>query len=269
MNLSYDPFQVFRASKTPAGLYARQKWLGEAETPGWREDFRRTVSLLLEGQSQDGSWSHSPLAGIRRLFGLHLTVRDASGEIEKGLDWLMQQTLKPDAWGPAESLEPLKSESLRELPFSPGQPRLSLACATLFLAAVFRKTDEPAVKTHFRHLSRWVAANAGGEEPWSDRDNALRALVAHPQYAEHSAMASLVDRLGRIQGPAGAWPDHVPFYRTLNALAHLRSETANRQWLQALPVLFERQNRNGTWGDADPEWNTFLVVHALKNKACL
>jgi hypothetical protein len=38
MKLRYDPYQIFQFSKTPVGLYARQKWLGEAETPQWRID---------------------------------------------------------------------------------------------------------------------------------------------------------------------------------------------------------------------------------------
>ena len=269
LNLSCDPFRVFRESRTPAGLYARQKWLGEADTPEWQDDFQRTVSALLEGQSGDGSWNQSPSACIQRLFGLHLTVRSATREIERGLDWLMKHTLTPNAWKPAGRRESLPPDAFRELPFSPGQARLSLACATLFLAAVFQKTDEPAVAIHYRLLARRVADGAGNAETWSDRDNALRAFVAHPQYAESAATAALVDRLGAIQDPAGYWADPVPFYRTFNALAHLRLETANRQWIRSLQVLSEKQNRDGTWGDADLEWITFLVVHALKNKACL
>ena len=43
MNLRYDPYQIFRLSKTPAGLYARQKWLGEVETPQWKSDFQERL----------------------------------------------------------------------------------------------------------------------------------------------------------------------------------------------------------------------------------
>jgi hypothetical protein len=39
MKLRYDPYQIFRFSKTPIGLYARQKWLGEADTDQWKIDF--------------------------------------------------------------------------------------------------------------------------------------------------------------------------------------------------------------------------------------
>lgn len=36
--LKYNPLQVFEESKTPAALYARQKWMQQAET----------ASLILE-----------------------------------------------------------------------------------------------------------------------------------------------------------------------------------------------------------------------------
>lgn len=43
MKLRYDPYQVFRFSKTPVSLYARQKWLGEAGTSQWKIDFKESV----------------------------------------------------------------------------------------------------------------------------------------------------------------------------------------------------------------------------------
>ena len=51
MKLGYHPYQIFRLSKTPAGLYARQEWLGEAETSRWKTDFKETVDFLLANQS--------------------------------------------------------------------------------------------------------------------------------------------------------------------------------------------------------------------------
>jgi hypothetical protein len=269
VKLRHDPLQIFKASKTPAGLYARQKWLGETGTREWRDDYRETVCLLMDGQSDDGSWNQSPLEGIRRLFGLHLTVRNVTGEIEMGLNWLVKYTLNESAWNPAGSQKPLSPDAFRGLPFSPGKPSLSLACATLFLAAIFQKLDAAVVVTHYRLLARWVADHAGGTDTWSVKDNALRALVVHPDYAEGIATGALVDRLGEIQDPVGYWPEDIPIFRTVNALAHLRLERAHRQCVKALQFLCGTQNGDGSWGKADLEWNTFLVVHALKNKACL
>jgi hypothetical protein len=269
VKLSHSPFQIFKASKTPAGLYARQKWLGDSETSEWQYDFHETVLSLINGQSDDGSSDQSPLESVRRLFGLHLTLRNRTGEIEKALDWLMKHTLNQNTLNLAEPIEPLAPDAFRGLPFMPGQTRLSLICMTLFLATVFQKGNEPIVLANYHLLSLWVAENASAMDTWSDKSNALRALVVHPDYAEDPATAALVDYLGQIQDPSGCWPDPIPFFRTVNALAHLRLNSAHRQWVKALAILSNTQNVDGSWGDEDREWNSFLVVHALKNKACL
>ena len=267
--LRYNPLQIFKASKTPAGLYARQKWLDEADTAQWLDDFHETLHSLMSGQSDDGSWNPSPLESVRRLFGLHLTIRVKTEEIEKALDWLMGHTLKYKASNLTAPMEPVSPDAFRGLPFMPGQTRLSLICMTLFLATVFQKGNEPTVLAHYNLLSLWVSENAGAMDTGSDKSNALRALVVHPDYAEDGATAALVDYLGQIQYPSGCWPDSIPFFRTVNALAHLHLEQANRQWDKALANLFSTQDSDGSWGSEDREWNTFLVVHALKNKGCL
>jgi hypothetical protein len=94
-------------------------------------------------------------------------------------------------------------------------------------------------------------------------------LIVHPDFSGDSATAALVDHLGESQDPSGRWPDPIPFFLTMNAIAHLRSDSAHRQWIKALVILRDTQNADGTWGDENCEWNTFLVVHALKNKAYL
>jgi hypothetical protein len=224
----------------------------------------------MNGQSDDGSWNQSPIESIRRLFGLHLTLRNRTGEIEKALDWLMKHTLNRNILNLAEPIEPLAPDAFRELPFTPGGHRhLSLVCATLFLAAIFQRGSESAAMTHYHLLSRWVAENTGDSNAWPDISNVLRSLIVHPDFSEHPATAALVDHLGEIQDPSGRWPAPIPFFLTVNAIAHLRSDSAHRQWAKALTILSNTQNVDGSWGDEDREWNTFLVVHALKNKACL
>ena len=92
MKLRYDPFSIFKSSKTPSGLYARQKWLGEQDTEDWQTDFNTTTKRLKAGQSSDGSWNQSILQTIDHLFGLHLTIRSSNREIDNALDWLLIQT---------------------------------------------------------------------------------------------------------------------------------------------------------------------------------
>lgn len=269
VKLSHSPFQIFKASKTPAGLYARQKWLDEAGTAQWQEDFHETVLSLIDGQSDDGSWNQSPLESVRRLFGLHLTLRNKTEEIDKALDWLMEHTFEHNTSRLVAPIEPESPNAFKGLPFIPGQTRLSLICMTLFLATVFQKGHEPIVLANYHLLSLWVAQNASAMDTGSDKSNALRALVVHPDYSEDAATASLVDHLGEIQDPSGCWPAPIPFFQTVNALAHLPLNSAHRQWIKSLTILLNTQNMDGSWGDEDREWNTFLVVHALKNKGCL
>jgi hypothetical protein len=89
MVLRFDPYQIFKSSKTPAGLYARQKWLDEKSTPSWQADFEQTVRQLWREQLPNGSWKNSEIETVRRLFGLHLTVRHETEHIAKALDWLI------------------------------------------------------------------------------------------------------------------------------------------------------------------------------------
>ena len=269
VKLRYNPLQIFKASKTPAGLYARQKWLYESGTAQWQDDFHETLHYLMSGQSDDGSWNLSPLESVRRLFGLHLTLRNKTEKIEKALDWLMGHTLEHNTSSLVAPIEPLSPDAFGGLPFMSGQTHVSLVCMTLFLATVFQKGNELKVLTHYHLISLWAAENASVIDTESDKSNALRALVVHPDYAENHATAALVNYLDQIQEPSGCWPVPVPFFRTVNALAHLHLEQAHRQWDKALAILCSTQNSDGSWGSEDREWNTFLVVHALKNKKCL
>ena len=267
VTMRYNPFQIFKESKSPAGLYARKHWLGESENSAWCNDFNLTVSSLLVGQAADGSWGQSPIETVRRLFGLHLTLRDQTEDIHKALDWLISQTLTDDLSGPY--LEDLASDAFRGLPFIKAQQPLVFVCATLFLASVFHLENDEAVEAHYRLLTHWLARHAENSELWPEKSNVLRALIVHPVYANDPTTLSLVDDLANIQKPSGVWPAPIPFFHTLNALAHLQSEAAHRQWLAAFPLLSNVQKKDGTWGSEDQEWNTFLVVHALKNKQCL
>jgi hypothetical protein len=269
VKLLYNPLQIFKASKTPAGLYARQKWLGESDTSEWQDDFYETVLSLRKGQSEDGSWNHSPLETVRRLFGLHLTLRESTEDIEKALSWLIKLILNHDLTKTQQPVKALAADSFRELPFTRGQPQLSMVCVILFLAAVFQRRSDSSVAAHYSLLSRWVLQNKGNRDAWPDLSNALRSLVVHADYAQDTATAALVDHLGEIQDPSGRWPDPIPFFQTVNAIAHLYIDSAHRQWVKALTIITEVQNVDGSWGDEDNEWNTFLVVHALKKKGCL
>jgi len=262
--MRYHPFQIFQASKSPAGLYARKKWLGESENAAWRDDFNQTVSSLTRGQAADGSWNQSLLETIRRLFGLHLTVRERTEDIRRALGWLIDTTLTGDLSGPY--LEDLSDDAFRELPLISARQPLVFACATLFLASIFHMEKEERVEAHYRLLIGWLERHAEHTEVWPEKSNILRALVVHPLYARDPSAMNLIEDLEKIQKSSGIWPAPVPFFLTVNALAHLDAESAHRQWIRVSPLLLNVQKKDGAWGVEDREWNTFLVVHALHNK---
>lgn len=265
MELRYDPYQIFRSSKTPAGLYARQKWLNEGESPEWKRDFDGTVSALWIGQMPDGSWRHASQPTIERLFGLHLTVRSPAPEIEIALQWLIRKmnVIRND-------MQVYSGDTLNHpligLPFVMSRPSMFLTGATLFLASIFGQARNPTIMSKYRELREAGIDNKGCWDDNASTHNILRAMVVHPDFASDSATLMAVDRLADLQTNRGDWGNHLTVYQTLNALAHLEHPRVTRQLDRALEKIMANQNSDGTWSLTEPEWNTFLVVHALKSR---
>ena len=261
ISLRFDPYKCFTTSTTPVGLYARQKWMGGDEDEAWQADFDECTTLLMQGQLRNGSWASSFVGTARRLFGLHLTIRYPINGIEKALDWLFDQ-LSYKGNIPGRS-------SLRGLPFVARRPQVLFPAMALFLNAVFGRADSPDVVARYKELSRRVLQDPDGWGDHGNTGNILRALVVHPVYAKDPATAHAVESLSMIQDHDGTWPEAVPFYQTVNALAHLDHPLAERQLEKAFTLLERTQNEDGTWGTNEKEWNTFLVVHAMRNKKIL
>ena len=266
MRLRFDPFRVFRHSKTPVGLYARQKWLGESGSLRWQSDFQEVTNAILTGQLADGSWQHAPIATIAHLFGLHLTLRAPDRRTENALDWLMEK-ISLQAEGICVNMSfDISDASLENLPFISSRKDMFLTGATLFLASIFDRHNHPAVTALYRWLCKQGLKKNG---LWLDKaasHNIFRAMVVHPIFSKDTATALAVECLVELQTDNGDWGDDRSFYQTLNALAHLDEPQADRQLENAFMRLRKTQNSDGTWSRHEPEWNTFLAIHALKNK---
>ena len=266
MKLSFDPYMVFKSSQTPAGLYARQKWLEESDDRQWKADFDETVQKLVADQNQDGSWHQSEVETISRLFGLHLTVRETSPQIDAALDWLMNRIELPSPEHQTKLESNAVNEPLEDLPFVYSRSDMFLIGATLFLSSIFSRHNDPSILAIYRWLSEEGVRNKG---LWFDRactHNILRAMVVHPVYGGDPATVMAVESLADLQLASGEWGNDLPFYQTVNALAHIDIAAADKQLKQAFPRLYESQNEDGSWGETEAEWNTFLVIHALRNK---
>ncbi|MDX1708515.1 MAG: hypothetical protein R3274_07940 [Desulfobacterales bacterium] len=266
MTLRYNPLNIFKASTTPAGLYARQKWLEEQQTLQWQSDFNSTTAGLIKGQDHDGAWRSSAVLTARQLFGLHLTIRQPTPQINKGLDWLLEQAecqLEPNT-SRTRNITP--SKMLAQLPFVVGRRDGFLLGVALFLASIFDRQHQPQI------LSLYQSLNEDAQKDrlfWKDPacfHNLFRAFVVHPDYATKSAVLAAVRRLERLQTAAGDWGPRLPFFQVVNALAHLDLPQADSQLERAFQYCVQLQRPDGTWSSDQPEWHTFLVVHALKNK---
>jgi len=268
VTIRYNPYAPFASSPSPVGIYARQRWLGQELTTQWKIDFQEAAQKLLVGQSPDGSWNDSVVETVRHLFGLHLTVRESNQQIDHALNWLTEQAM-PLKEGHTIPSEELRGEGLHSLPFTAGSWELFVAGVILFLATVFGRAHDADVLDLYECLCSRTLKKKDSFPGWLSATNVLRALVVHPVYARHTAMEMLVSRLSAVQEESGRWRKPVPLYQTVNALAHLDFEVANRQVNRVFAYLSSTQHPDGTWGKAQHEWNTFLVVHALRNKGIL
>jgi hypothetical protein len=268
MKLSYDPYGIFAASTTPAGLYARKKWLNQELTPKWKAVFQRSVEAVLSHQSPDGSWQNSAVETIRHLFDLHLTIREANREIDTALNWLTDLAMDT-LNGRSTKNEPLSNERLRCLPFTPGSFDTFLLSATLFLSSIFGREKDARVLAMYEWHTKAILSEDARLQGWKSISNILRAFIVHPMYSTNPATAMLVTKLAGVQEESGRWGNDIDLYQTVNALAHLDLEDADSQVKNAFGFLAETQNSDGTWGETDHEWNTFLVVHAMRNKGVL
>ena len=268
MKLSYNPYAIFASSTTPAGLYARQKWLNQELTPQWKADFQRCVETFLAHQSPDGSWQGSIIETIRHLFALHLTIRETNQEINNALDWLIERALDAEI-GRSIQGESLSSEKLRALPFTPGSFDLFLVSATLFLATIFEREFDADILAMYEWRTHSILTEKDHPPGWASVNNILRALVVHSMYSMNLATEKIVTMLAGVQEESGRWEKGINLYQTVNALAHLDREEAESQVQKAFGYLVKTQNKDGTWGKTGHEWNTFLVVHAMRKKGVL
>jgi len=262
------PYAIFRSSRTPPGLYARQKWLQEASSPLWKADFDATVSGLFRGRSDDGLWSDSPIETIHRLFGLHLTVRTSTSAIDRSLDALLAIASDTE-WAKGTTATAVPEELLRGLPFAPANRQFVILPAALFLSTIFGRASDPTVLGRYERIAADLNAAPLVQRDPAALHNILRAFVVHPDYAMHAATGLLLAWLANRQTPQGDWGPGIPFYQALNALAHLDHPEAHRQSERAFVHLTQHQHPDGAWGENDRQWCTFLTVHALRNKGLI
>jgi hypothetical protein len=263
--LRHSPYTIFQDSRTPPGLYARKKWLNQGETERYRTHFDAAVALLKSSAIDSGKRFERTLCRLHQLFGLHLTVRNPDPFIETTLS----EVISENRLRPRQIEMVLTPDRLRGLPFAATCRQYFMAPATLFLAAIFGKATAFEVDQMYAQLAADVRKSSAFQNDAPAMHNALRALVVHPDDRFQPEIRSVVSWLAVRQTARGDWGPEIPFFQAFNALAHLSIPEADVQFHNALVPVIDSQNPDGTWGSEDQEWQTFLVVHALRNKGIL
>ena len=202
---------------------------------------------------------------LHRLFGLHLTERDLNPFIENALN----NVITEHSTNPHQIEMLLMTDQLRGLPFAATRWEFFILPAILFLSAIFRKATAREVNRLYLQLATDLVESAAYKKDPAAMHNALRALVVHPDDRFQSAIRSVVSWFAARQTPRGDWGPEIPFFQAVNALAHLDIPEANAQFDNALIRIVSTQNTDGIWGSTDQEWQTFLVIHALRSKGVL
>ena len=140
---------------------------------------------------------------------------------------------------------------------------------TLFLCTIFNRQSDPDVMAAYQRLHKDDSIKDNLVSDIASLHNILRALVVHPVFAREDLTTKAVAVYADLQGERGDWGNRLPFFQTVNALAHLNSPESEAQLERAFSRLCDTQHADGTWGRYDREWNTFLCIHALKNKGLL
>ncbi len=267
--LKYDPLSIFNGSATPVGLYARSRWIGLDNDPGWQKDFDKTVAALRKGQLANGSWENSPLLTIRRLFGLHLTVRQPDDDIDKALEWLVFKfdTLSDPQISTLFGKQ--LSSKIESLPFVNGDVADFFKAAVLFLSTIFGKGKEKAIAKIFQEVMARFDFKRGRWTNLASTQNFLRAFVVHPEYKHSEVIQKVVRLFADMQSKSGTWDGRINSYLLINALGHLDTDSAKRQLISSLRGISHKQNSDGSWGRSEQEWKTFLIIHAMKKMSVL
>ena len=263
--IKYNPYAIFKESRTPPGLYARQKWLNEGKSEQYRADFTTTVTALKSPFSDYNDRFEGILDSLHRLFGLHLTVR----EMDPFINTTLRELIVECNGRLPKIKRALLTDQLRGLPFAATSLEFFIVPATLFLSSIFGKANDPPIKKLYDKLASDVMNSTAFRRDPAAMYNSLRALVVHPGNEFRSVTDSVVSWMFDRQTAKGDWGPMIPFYQAVNALAHLNGPEANGQFKKALVHVIDIQNTDGSWGSADKEWQTFLVVHALRNKGVL
>jgi len=280
MELKYSPYTIFKKSKNPYALYARTKWMGESSSL-LKSKIQRLTDTLLRSQSRNGSWSDSVVRTVENLYTLSLLSPGNRSVGQKAVDWLLEKDHPPIIYvsgdgSPYSGLffkvqhDDVKSiYDRRDLPFTRGCSGFFKTGAALYFSGIFGRSDDKRVAAAFKSLDKVLVIRKG---KWCNipcSNNILRGYLSHPCKRDSAQSRKALKVLEEVQTETGGWRGTPFFYQTFNTVAQSNLPGARRQMRRAMDRVARSQNRDGTWGRSNVEFNTFMILDALHRQGVI
>ena len=155
---------------------------------------------------------------------------------------------------------------MKEVPFTKGCSGFIKSGAALFFTNVFDKLNHKKANKAYESLEKVAEVRKGRWCSGSCSNNIMQAFVTHPERKKSGIMRGVVRYLATQQKDNGSWAGSTPFYPTVYALSLLDFSEVEPQLDRAVQKVIKYQNKDGSWGRANKELNTFLMIKVLSDR---
>jgi hypothetical protein len=266
-----SPWPYFEKRQTPAAVVARRDLFG---TPikGDVALSDRLARRIWRKQRKDGSWGGSiykTATALEQLADLRIDLERRG--VKKAVDWMLsQQDLARLFADHLFSFPPITSGLPDKEIRLPGAQRIRRRGCIIRIAALallraclrLGLEKEPRVQ-HYLLLATRVLSAPEHADCADCRQSILLALSYHPVIKSAGPVMAALNWFGTLQDGTGEWRG-CDFYHTLYTIGHFPIPSTRLQFRAAVPVLADRQNKDGSWGrGAYQETRTFVATYAM------
>jgi len=266
-----SPWPYFEKRQTVPGVVARRDLFGTV-TKGDVALTERLARRIWRKQRKDGSWGGSIYKTAVALTELaDLRVNPERRDVKKAVEWMLsQQDLARLFADHLFSFPPVTSGLPDKEIRIPGGQRvrsreciIRIAAVTLLRACLRLGLEKEQRVQHYLLLATRVLSAAEHEECADCRESMLLALSYHEVIRNSGPVMATLNWLGTLQDGSGEWRG-CDFYHTLYTIAHFPIPSTRLQFKAAVPLLAERQTRDGSWGRGQyQEARTFAATYAM------
>jgi hypothetical protein len=267
-----SPWPFFEKRQTLGGIVARRDLFG-TPAKGDVQLADRLVKGIWRKQWKDASWGGSIFKTAIALEDLaSLRVAPQNRQVVKAVEWMLsQQDLARLFADHLFSFPPLASglpdKELRVMGGLRIRNReciIRIAAVTLLRACLRMDLEKEQRVQHYLLLATRVLSAPEHEDCADCRESILLALSHHPVIRSAGPVMSTLNWLGTLQNGAGEWRG-CDLFHTLYTIAHFPNPSTLLQFKAVIPLLAERQGKDGSWGRGRyQESRTLAAAYAMR-----